>query len=177
MCGADPASGSQVRNNAASSCIRCANCFPSREQADDSERILWRANYEVRTVIDYAASPLRPALSDLAVSQEFNRRFRHEMCASLVRQKVDAEAGDVIAAMLQLSRPHETRLQEDRSAPLAELAITAVVARASVSGACRVQPQHVPGEHTANAFCYMCLHADKWSPVALPRRRVAAPGR
>ena len=77
--------------------------------------------------------------------QEFNRRFRHEMCAALVRQKVDADAGDVIAAMLQLSRPHETRLQEDRSAPLAEAAITALVAKAAAKGACRVQPASVPG--------------------------------
>ena len=77
--------------------------------------------------------------------QEFNRRFRHEMCALLVRQKVDAEAGDVIAAMLQLSRPHETRLQEDRSAPLAESAITQVIAEAAGKGASKVQPASVPG--------------------------------
>jgi hypothetical protein len=67
------------------------------------------------------------------------------MCAMLVRHKIDADAGDVIAAMLQLSRPHETRLQEDRSAPLAEAAITAVVAKAATKGACRIQPQQVPG--------------------------------
>lgn len=77
--------------------------------------------------------------------QEFNRRFRHDMCAMLVRQKVDADAGDVIAAMLQLSRPHETRLQEDRSAPLAEAAITAVVAKAASKGVWHVQPASVPG--------------------------------
>lgn len=63
----------------------------------------------------------------------------------LVRQKVDADAGDVIAAMLQLSRPHETRLQEDRSAPLAEAAITAVVAKAASKGVWHVQPASVPG--------------------------------
>ena len=77
--------------------------------------------------------------------QEFNRRFRHEMCAMLVRQKVDADAGDVIAAMLQLSRPHETRLQEDRSAPLAEAAITALVAKSASKGIWHVQPASVPG--------------------------------
>jgi hypothetical protein len=81
-------------------------------------------------------------------AQEFNRRFRHEMCAMLVRQKVDADAGDVIAAMLQLSRPHETRLQEDRSAPLAEAAITAVVAKAASKGVWHVHPASVPGEDT-----------------------------
>ena len=78
--------------------------------------------------------------------QEFNRRFRHEMCAMLVRQKVDADAGDVIAAMLQLSRPHETRLQEDRSAPLAEAAITALVAKSASKGIWHVQPASVPGK-------------------------------
>ncbi len=84
-------------------------------------------------------------------AQEFNRRFRHEMCAALVRQKVDTDAGDVIAAMLQLSRPHETRLQEDRSAPLAEVAITAVVSKAATRGACRIQPENVPGTRHAAA--------------------------
>ena len=64
----------------------------------------------------------------------------------LVRQKMDADAGDVIAAMLQLSRPHETRLQEDRSAPLAEAAITAVVAKAASKGVWHVQPASVPGK-------------------------------
>jgi len=83
--------------------------------------------------------------------QEFNRRFRHDMCAMLVRQKVDADAGDVIAAMLQLSRPHETRLQEDRSAPLAEAAITAVVAKAASKGVWHVQPASVPGMNRVRA--------------------------
>ena len=89
------------------------------------------------------ASPLTVACH----VQEFNRRFRHEMCAMLVRQKVDADAGDVIAAMLQLSRPHETRLQEDRSAPLAEAAITALVAKSASKGIWNVQPASVPGKY------------------------------
>lgn len=73
-------------------------------------------------------------------AQEFNRRFRHEMCAEMVALKVDAAAGEVVAAMLQLSRPHETRLQEDRSAPLAESAIASAVAEAVACGrATRVQ--------------------------------------
>jgi hypothetical protein len=88
---------------------------------------------------------VRIALLTFPILQEFNRRFRHEMCAMLVRQKVDADAGDVIAAMLQLSRPHETRLQEDRSAPLAEAAITALVAKAASKGVWHVQPASVPG--------------------------------
>jgi hypothetical protein len=52
------------------------------------------------------------------------------MCVKMVQQKVDVVAGEVVTAMLQLSRPHETRLQEDRSAPLAESAISAAVAEA-----------------------------------------------
>lgn len=53
------------------------------------------------------------------------------MCVQMVQQKVDTVAGAVVTAMLQLSRPHETRLQEDRSAPLAETAISAAVAEAN----------------------------------------------
>ena len=81
----------------------------------------------------------------------------------LVRQKVDADAGDVIAAMLQLSRPHETRLQEDRSAPLAEAAITAVVAKAALKGALHVHPASVPGEDASGAHL---------SAFLLPLRRL-----
>jgi hypothetical protein len=75
----------------------------------------------------------------------------------LVRQKVDADAGDVIAAMLQLSRPHETRLQEDRSAPLAEAAITALVAKAASKGVWHVQPASVPGEEMQSVVLLFCM--------------------
>ena len=105
-----------------------------------------------------------------AWTQEFNRRFRHEMCAMLVRHKIDADAGDVIAAMLQLSRPHETRLQEDRSAPLAEAAITAVVAKAATKGVCRIQPEQVPGTRGGAALVSLALHARGLRCRALPMR-------
>ena len=65
----------------------------------------------------------------ITVQQEFNRRFRHEMCVELVEAKVGGVAGEVVGVMLQLSRPHETRLQEERSAPLTESAIIASVAQ------------------------------------------------
>jgi hypothetical protein len=92
------------------------------------------------------------------------------MCAMLVRHKIDADAGDVIAAMLQLSRPHETRLQEDRSAPLAEAAITAVVAKAATKGACRIQPEQVPGTRGGAALVSLALHARGLRCRALPMR-------
>jgi RNA polymerase III subunit RPC82 len=87
-------------------------------------------------------------------SKEFNRRFRHSMCIDMVRQKVDAVAGDVVTAMLQLSRPHETRLQEDRSAPLAESAISAAVADIIESGrSIQLSPDKVSG---ASCFAPGC---------------------
>jgi hypothetical protein len=65
----------------------------------------------------------------------------------MVQQKVDVVAGEVVAAMLQLSRPHETRLQEDRSAPLAETAITAAVTESIAAGHAKhlLQPDKVSG--------------------------------
>ena len=72
------------------------------------------------------------------------------MCIDMVRQKVDAVAGDVVTAMLQLSRPHETRLQEDRSAPLAESAISAAVADIIESGrSIQLSPDRVSGASAA----------------------------
>lgn len=59
------------------------------------------------------------------------------MCAELVDAKVGSVAGEVIAVMLQLSRPHETRLQEERSPPLTESAILASVAELISSGKAR----------------------------------------
>ncbi len=88
----------------------------------------------------------------------------------MVQQKVDAVAGEVVAAMLQLSRPHETRLQEDRSAPLAETYITTAVAEAiafdkrprllqpeNVSGAPRLRACMLRDrELTGVPACYRC---------------------
>mmetsp|Transcript_28003 Transcript_28003/g.61450 ORF Transcript_28003/g.61450 Transcript_28003/m.61450 type:complete len:586 (+) Transcript_28003:89-1846(+) len=65
--------------------------------------LLWRVNYE-----------------------EFNRRFRHKACVDMVSDKIDTDAGSVMAAMLTASRPFENRLKEERSACLSveEVAVT-----------------------------------------------------
>ena len=101
------------------------------------------------------------------------------MCVRMVQQKVDAVAGEVVTAMLQLSRPHETRLQEDRSAPLAETAISAAVAEAIESGrSSQLSPEKVTGMlcvHLAISIhpFFACL-----TPlfVSSGRRRPTAPG-
>ena len=85
----------------------------------DDDKILWRANYE-----------------------EFHRRFRHKACASLVLAKVDSEASCVLSAMLILSRPHESKLREERSPPLPEAEIVAAVAEANDS--LRLPSERVP---------------------------------
>jgi hypothetical protein len=59
------------------------------------------------------------------------------MCIELVDAKVGSVAGEVVAVMLQLSRPHENRLQEERSPPLTESAIIASVARLITDGKAR----------------------------------------
>ena len=43
--------------------------------------------------------------------EEFNRRFRHQTCVSLVTAKLGADAGTVLAAMLAHSRKFEASLQ------------------------------------------------------------------
>ena len=56
-------------------------------------------------------------------ADEFNRRFRHVACAALVREKVDDTAGHVLLAMLELSRAHEAKVNEERSTPVSEAEI------------------------------------------------------
>lgn len=109
----------------------------------------------------------------LRLSQEFNRRFRHELCVELVRQKLDTAAGDVLAVMLQLSRPHETRLREDRSAPLAEDAIAAAVAKSTASGQARLSNAAVSGASRPAAHSRARCRLTR---LAL-RRRAPPPGR
>ena len=53
-------------------------------------------------------------------ADEFNRRFRHIACAALVREKVDDAAGHLLLAMLELSRAHEAKVNEERSTPVSE---------------------------------------------------------
>ena len=89
----------------------------------------------------------------------------------MVQQKVDVVAGEVVAAMLQLSRPHETRLQEDRSAPLAETAITAAVTESIAAGHAKhlLQPDKVSGTRASQL-----LQAHVLICVAEVLRRLAA---
>ena len=56
-------------------------------------------------------------------ADEFNRRFRHIACAALVREKVDDAAGHLLLAMLELSRAHEAKVNEERSTPVSEAEI------------------------------------------------------
>mgnify|MGYP002856249750 FL=1 len=56
-------------------------------------------------------------------ADEFNRRFRHVACAALVREKVDDAAGHLLLAMLELSRAHEAKVNEERSTPVSEAEI------------------------------------------------------
>jgi len=114
----------------------------------------------------------------------------------MVQQKVDVVAGEVVAAMLQLSRPHETRLQEDRSAPLAETAITAAVTESIAAGHAKhlLQPDKVSGTRASQLLqahvliCVLicvaevlrCLAADTSEvripfAVALPCTRLKRP--
>ena len=51
---------------------------------------------------------------------EFNRRFRHQLCVELVRDKVEPAAGAVLAAMLRVSREHELNAVEERSVPVSD---------------------------------------------------------
>ena len=53
-------------------------------------------------------------------AEEFNRRFRHIACATLVREKVSQSAGHLLLTMLDISRGHEVRFNEERSAPVRE---------------------------------------------------------
>jgi len=92
------------------------------------------------------------------------------MCVQMVQQKVDTVAGAVVTAMLQLSRPHETRLQEDRSAPLAETAISAAVAEANESRrSSQLSSEKVSGESFSTCRRLQPL---TWAPVS---RRHSAP--
>lgn len=53
-------------------------------------------------------------------ANEFNRRFRHIACAALVREKVDQSAGHLLLTMLEISRGHEVKVDEERSTSVTE---------------------------------------------------------
>ena len=56
---------------------------------------------------------------------EFNRRFRHVACAALVREKIDEDAGHLLLSILEITRTHETKVNEERSTPVSEADILA----------------------------------------------------
>jgi len=68
-------------------------------------------------------------------TEEFNRRFRHRVCADMVADKIDADAGGVLTVMLAASRPYESTLREDRSSAVSADEATEVAARLSVRAA------------------------------------------
>jgi hypothetical protein len=84
------------------------------------------------------------------------------MCVELVDAKVGGVAGEVVGVMLQLSRPHETRLQEERSAPLTESAILASVAQLIADSKARhiTSVDIVPSASPVRALCRRAWRAD-----------------
>jgi len=112
-------------------------CLRTPAQVD--ERVLWRVNYEVE--LAYAHGNLA---ADSA-AQEFNRRFRHQMCVDLIKLKLGQDASEVVAAMLRESRPHETHLGAERSTPLTQQAICDEIARAQAANECSVGPDQIVG--------------------------------
>ncbi|MEW5301413.1 MAG: hypothetical protein WDW36_004273 [Sanguina aurantia] len=66
--------------------------------------------------------------------EEFNRRFRHKAIVALMEEKVDQDAGTVIAAMLEASRGFERDLRAERSTGLCEDEISAAVSRLVTAG-------------------------------------------
>ena len=48
---------------------------------------------------------------------EFDRRFRHQICVDLVREKINPEVGELLTVFLDLTRPLETVVKQDRSVP------------------------------------------------------------
>ncbi|KAG1677915.1 hypothetical protein FOA52_001333 [Chlamydomonas sp. UWO 241] len=67
-------------------------------------------------------------------TEEFNRRFRHRTCVDMVGEKIDSDAGNVLAAMLAAARPFEQCLKEERSSALGTDEITDTAARLVEAG-------------------------------------------
>ena len=68
-----------------------------------------------------------------------------------MREKVDDEASCVLGAMLTLSRPHESKLREERSPPLPEAEILAATADSALAAELHLTPDRVPGVPTPPA--------------------------
>jgi len=74
--------------------------------------------------------------------EEFNRRFRHQTCVSLVTAKLGADAGTVLAAMLAHSRKFEASLQAEAGTAMTVSEVEASLA----AGAAEGQLQRLSGE-------------------------------
>ncbi|OAE35426.1 hypothetical protein AXG93_2587s1410 [Marchantia polymorpha subsp. ruderalis] len=70
----------------------------------DEKEVLWRANYE-----------------------ELIRKLRHQACVAQVKTRIDAAAGSVLAAMLEMTRSSETTSKPQVSAPLSMTVIMQAV--------------------------------------------------
>ncbi|KAL2652424.1 hypothetical protein R1flu_020552 [Riccia fluitans] len=70
----------------------------------DEKEVLWRANYE-----------------------ELVRKLRHQACVEQVKSRIDAAAGTVLGAMLEMTRNSETVAKPEVSAPLSMAAIMQAV--------------------------------------------------
>ncbi|KAG6557419.1 hypothetical protein Mapa_000688 [Marchantia paleacea] len=70
----------------------------------DEKEVLWRANYE-----------------------ELIRKLRHQACVAQVKTRIDAAAGSVLAAMLEMTRSSETTSKQQVSAPLSMTVIMQAV--------------------------------------------------
>lgn len=86
------------------------NCGPS-SSSSSSSHVLWRVNHE-----------------------EFNRRFRHQCCVTMVADKINRDAGTVVAGMLNHSRPFETKLTDERSVHMGEQEVHGTISRLICTG-------------------------------------------
>lgn len=105
--------GSNVANDAAPSSKQPGGSSsgaglqpPGSSLPSSSANLLWRFNCE-----------------------ELNRRFRHQACINMVAEKLDKDAGIVLAAMLSATRQHEHKLNEDRSVPMSEEDVVSTASR------------------------------------------------
>ncbi|WIA14527.1 hypothetical protein OEZ85_003046 [Tetradesmus obliquus] len=91
--------------------------------------------------------------------EEFNRRFRNKVMADLVADKLGADAGTVLAAMLSHGRRFETTVQGDLSIAMGEGEVASALKAGQDAGRL---PQLSPGKDAGallNALAYDSLGA------------------
>jgi len=113
--GAGSSNGSSSANGASSSSTSGAGYMTEAELQDrlaaEPAFVLWRVN-----------------------NDEFNRRFRHQKVAKVVGDKLGADAGVVVAAMLNATRASEKQVAEKQSALMTEEEVAGVAMKLGESG-------------------------------------------